>query len=437
MDSFEVAVVEVREEETGPPLVSAERTTILIYSGFLIVILNFMSPAVGFHIIPLSFVLKNKLHLSATALATFGLWASIPGYLSFAFGMVRDFWNPFGHGDRGYLVFFGCLSCAIFATFAFVPVSEAALLASALLTTVCFLFLWGAWNGLGSTIGQQLAMSGRISSLWNTAGTVTTFVALLLGGVVSGQMELMTTDGAIRTLYLLAAGIMASIIVIGLWRPRAVFDHLHSAPNRHLDLIADLSRLARHWPIYPALFAWLLWNFSPGTSTVLQYFMANTLHASDAQWGAWNAIYSIAFLPTFALFGFLSPRYPLSRLLWWGTIVAVPQMVPLLYIHSAAAALIAAVPIGLMGGVANAAFMDLLIRSCPRGLEGTLMMMSWSMYSFAGAFGNLVGTELYDHYGGFPACVLATTLVYALILPTLLFVPRHLTATPDGQFFDA
>ena len=132
-----------------------------------------------------------------------------------------------------------------------------------------------------------------------------------------------------------------------------------------------------------------------------------------------------------------SARAILSRLLWWGTIVAVPQMVPLLFIHSAAAALIAAVPIGLMGGVANAAFMDLLIRSCPRGLEGTLMMMSWSMYSFAGAFGNLVGTELYDHYGGFPACVLATTLVYALILPTLLFVPRHLTATPDGQFFDA
>ena len=394
-----------------------------------------MSPAVGFHIIPLSFVLKNKLHLSATALATFGLSASIPGYLSFAFGMVRDFWNPFGHGDRGYLLRLSVL--CIFATFAFVPVSRGRAARQRVAHDRLFSLSGAPGTDLGSTIGQQLAMSGRISSLWNTAGTVTTFVALLLGGVVSGQMELMTTDGAIRTLYLLAAGIMASIIVIGLWRPRAVFDHLHSAPNRHLDLIADLSRLARHWPIYPALFAWLLWNFSPGTSTVLQYFMANTLHASDAQWGAWNAIYSIAFLPTFALFGFLSPRYPLSRLLWWGTIVAVPQMVPLLIHPSPAAALVAAVPIGLMGGVANAAFMDLLIRSCPRGLEGTLMMMSWSMYSFAGAFGNLVGTELYDHYGGFPACVLATTLVYALILPTLLFVPRHLTATPDGQFFDA
>jgi len=57
-------------------------------------------------------------------------------------------------------------------------------------------------------------------------------------------------------------------------------------------------------------------------------------------------------------------------LLLWGTVVAVPQMVPLLFIHSIAGAFIAAVPIGLMGGVGTAAYLDLIIRSCPRGLQG-------------------------------------------------------------------
>ena len=412
-----------------------ERTRILLYAGVVIVALNFVSPAAGFHIIPLSFVLKNKLHLSATELATFTLWAGIPGYLSFAFGVVRDFWNPFGMGDRGYFVFFGTLSFAVFTTFAFLPVSEPVLLASALLGTICFLFLWGAWNGLGSTISRQLAMSGQISSLWNVAGTMAAFAALLLGGVLSGWLEGMSAGSAIRTLYLLVAAVMASISAMGLWKPKAVFAHLSREPGKHKYLLADLSRLLRHWPIYPALFIWLLWNFSPGTSTVLQYFMADTLHASDAQWGAFNAIFSIAFLPTFALFGILSPSVPLAKLLWWGTLFAVPQMVPLLFLHSANAVLLAAVPMGLMGGVANAAYMDLLIRACPRGLEGTLMMMAWSMYALAGNFGNLLGTDLYDHHGGFPACVLATTIVYALILPALLLVPRRLIATPDGQFF--
>ena len=151
--------------DTARPAVE-RRTQILFYSGTIIVAVLFISPAVGFHVIPLSFVLKNKLHLSANALATFTLWAGIPGYLSFAFGMVRDYWNPFGIGDRGYFVLFGALAAAVFAIFAFLPVSEPELLASALLGSFCFLFLWSAWNGLGSTIGQQLSMSGQISSLF-------------------------------------------------------------------------------------------------------------------------------------------------------------------------------------------------------------------------------------------------------------------------------
>jgi hypothetical protein len=48
-------------------------------------------------------------------------------------------------------------------------------------------------------------------------------------------------------------------------------------------------------------------------------------------------------------------------------------------------------------------------------------------------FGDVLGTNLYDHYGGFTVCVIAITVVYALILPTLLLVRRQLIATADGQ----
>ena len=108
-------------------------------------------------------------------------------------------------------------------------------------------------------------------------------------------------------------------------------------------------------------------------------------------------------------------------------------MIPLLFIHSVTGALIAAVPIGLMGGVATAAYLDLLIRSCPRGLQGTTLMMSGSLFFIASRFGDVLGTNLYDYYGNFAACVIAITIVYALILPTLLLVPKRLIATADGQ----
>jgi hypothetical protein len=108
-------------------------------------------------------------------------------------------------------------------------------------------------------------------------------------------------------------------------------------------------------------------------------------------------------------------------------------MVPLLFVQSVTAALIAAVPIGLMGGIATAAYLDLMIRCCPRGLQGTMLMMSAALYAIVQGLGNLLGTYLYDYFGGFAVCVIAITAAYALILPTLLLVPGRLTSTPDGQ----
>jgi hypothetical protein len=119
--------------------------------------------------------------------------------------------------------------------------------------------------------------------------------------------------------------------------------------------------------------------------------------------------------------------------LWWGTLIGIPQMIPLLFVHSANEVLIAAVAMGLLGGIATAAYMDLLIRACPKGLEGTMMMLSWSMYALAVNVGNYWGTDIYQYHGGFVACVIATTIVYALIIPVILLVPKPLISTADAR----
>jgi Na+/melibiose symporter-like transporter len=276
-------------------------------------------------------------------------------------------------------------------------------------------------------------MSGQISAVWNIALSIPTVGALLLGGALSDLLEDRNADQAARILFLVGAAIMAAVALYAAWRPGSVFDNVRTEQETAAHPLQDLKRLVGHWPIYPALLIWLLWNFAPGSTTPLQYYLQNTLHAADAQWGQWNAIFAVSFIPTFMVFGLLCQRFPLRTLLAWGTVVAIPQLVPLLFIHSVTGALIAAVPIGLMGGVATAAYMDLIIRSCPRGLEGTTLMMSGGLYWIASRFGDVLGTHLYDSYGGFAACVVAITIVYALILPTLLLVPRHLIATADGQ----
>jgi Major Facilitator Superfamily len=429
MDRPEVTVVAIAPANLPP----SARHRIFLYLGILIVLSALGSPSGGLFDIPISFFLKNKLHLQAHEVANFRLAAAVPLYLSFVFGFIRDIRNPFAMKDRGFMLLFGGVSAVIYVFFAFTPISYVTLLAAVVLLTTSFLFVASAQNGLTSTIGQQHAMTGQISAAWNIFLSIPTFVALLIGGALSGLLEDRNADQAARILFLVGAAIMASIAVFAVWKPRDVFDNVRIERSTGGQPMKDLRRLVRHWPIYPALLIWLLWNFAPGSATPLQYHLQNDLHATDAQWGQWNAIFAASFIPTFIVYGLLCRKLSLQTLLLWGTVVAIPQMVPLLFIHSVTGALVAAVPIGLMGGVATGAYMDLIIRSCPPGLQGTTLMMSGSLYYIVSRFGDVLGTSLYDHYGGFTVCVVAITIVYALILPTLLLVPKQLTATTDGQ----
>jgi len=409
------------------------RTRILIYLGVLLVLLGFGSPGSGLIGLPISFLLKNKLHLEAHEMAIFGLIVGAPAYVSFLFGFARDTWNPFGMRDRGFVVLFGSLCASLYVLFAFTPVTYQSLLIASLLLGTSFLFVSSAQNGLTSALGQQHVMSGQVSTAWNIFGSLPGIAALLLGGSLSDLMEGRDATRAAHLLFLIGAAVMAVVALYGLWKPAAVFDNLQVERPPDAHPVDDIKRLVRHWPIYPALLIWFLWNFAPGSGTPLQYYLQDALHAEDSQWGQWNAIFAASFIPTFLVYGILCRKFPLRPLLFWGTVVAIPQFIPLLFINSVTGALIAAVPIGLMGGVATAAYLDLMIRSCPGGLQGTLLMMSAALYAIVAGLGNLLGTNLYDHFGGFTVCVIAITVVYALILPVLLLVPKRLIETADGQ----
>ncbi len=226
------------------------------------------------------------------------------------------------------------------------------------------------------------------------------------------------------------------IAVFGLWKPVSVFGHIYEKPQaRGADLVGNVRRLVKHKAVYPAVLICFLWNFAPGAATPLQFYLSNELHASDSVYSYYNGIFAAAFIPTFLLYGFLCKRVSLNKLLWWGTIVAVPQMIPLAFIHSANLALVLAAPIGLMGGVATAAYFDLAIRSCPPGLQGTLMMLVEGVFALSARAGDLLGSWIYHSSptDGFTYCVIATTVVYALILLLIPLTPKALIATRDGE----
>lgn len=401
----------------------------LLYFGWLTLFIALATPAGYLVDIQTSYLLKNQLHATATEISTFRLVTGIPVYLAFVFGLARDQWNPLGLRDRGFFLIFAPATAVAFIWMAYSGFSYAGLVIGMLLAMLSSRFIAAAYQGLIALVGQEKLMSGRLSALLNVVGSVPVVAGAFASGYISDHL-------AAKEAFLLMAMFAFLIAVLALWKPVSVFGHIYEKPQaRGTDLVGNVRRLVKHKAVYPAVLICFLWNFAPGAATPLQFYLSNELHASDSVYSYYNGIFAAAFVPTFLLYGFLCKKVSLNKLLWWGTIVAVPQMVPLAFIHSANLALVLAAPIGLMGGVATAAYFDLAMRSCPPGLQGTLMMLVDGVLALSARAGDLLGSWIYNSSPthGFTYCVIATTVVYALILLLIPLTPKALIATRDGE----
>jgi hypothetical protein len=407
---------------------SARNTrAILWYFGPLTLLIYLVVPE-SLLDIPTTYMLKDQLHATATEVSLFRLLIGIPIYLGFIFGMIRDLWNPFNLRDRGLLLLFAPLTAAIYIVIAFGHVGYTELLIGMTAAFLSSRLIVAAYQGLIALIGQEALMSGRLSTLWNTFFFVPLVAATIAGGFIAEHMTP-------RETFLMAAGLTLLVAAFGFWKPGAVFSHTYDNPlARGSNLFGDIKRLFKHRAIYPAVLINFLWYFQPGINTPMQFHLTNVLHASDAIYADFLGIYWANYVPTFLLYGFLCTRMPLRKLLWWSTLIGIPQMIPLAFIHSGNEALLIAIPMGLMSGLANAAFYDLAMRSCPAGLQGTFMMLIAAVYALALRGGDVLGTWIYSNStNGFVNCVIASVVLFALIVPLIPWIPKEVTATADGE----
>ncbi len=413
-----------------------KRLQAFAFGGLVLVLMNFSGPTGGMIDIPVTFFLKNRMHLQSNQLAVFKLWIGLPLIVGFVFGFIRDRWSPFGGGDRAHLMVFGAATALIYGAMALANPTYSVFLGGLFVATMAFRMVSSAAYGITNTLAQKHAVSGQMSSVISIGSALPDLISFIGGGLLSQTLEGQGAAAAARVLFLCAGGLMVAIALLAIVGPKWVFDEARD-PLPAAHPLSDLKRIARHWPIYPAMLIQLLWQFAPATGTVLQYHIVDHLHATDAQWGAWQGIFFGSFLPVYALYGWLSQKVALRPLLWVGFGLAVFQMAPLLLVHGAVGALIAAVPMGILGSIAQAALVDLVIRSAPRGCQGMMMMLFYAFYYFSVRAGDLLGTWIYDKHGGFIPTVVVTIIVYALILPVILLVPARLTATKDGEIIGA
>ena len=86
----------------------------------------------------------------------------------------------------------------------------------------------------------------------------------------------MTENLSPRHTFLMVLVMTTTLSVFGVWKPRSVFSHAYNNPHpKGTNFLGDVKRLLRHRAIYPVVLINLLWNFTPGSYTPMQFFLTN------------------------------------------------------------------------------------------------------------------------------------------------------------------
>ena len=417
---------QIARDDTPQPAQAASEARAAIIGYFLILSLavGLGTPA-GLAAIPIGYYLKDNLHLSPVQLAMFVVIAGAPAYFGFLPGFMRDRFRPRMMGDRAYLLAGAAIALAAYLYLGTAPINYTRLLYATLAAGVAYLIILAGAQALMAGVAQAHLMTGRLAVVSGVATYVPAVISAFLGGWLVAHVPP-------RGTFIVAACVTAVIAVQAFWRLGAVVAFDETGVRKESGRAA-ISRLARYRPIWPAAAIFFLWSFGPGWGTPMFYHLTETVKVSSELYGTFTALQWLFFIPSAVLYGPLCKRFSLASLLWWGTLIAILQGPIMFFAQSPASAIVVAVLFGLFGGLPTAAYVDLIMRSCPKGLEGTGMMLAvTTAYALSTNFGNLLGSWIYAQ-GGFAAAVIITTLATAAIVPVLWLVPEHIAAGRDGE----
>jgi predicted MFS family arabinose efflux permease len=404
----------------------SDERAILVYFSVLLLTIGLGAPT-GIVAIPVGYLLKDRLHLLPFQFALFGAIAATPAYLSAVLGYIRDRFRPRRMGDRGYLLGGALLAVAAYLYVGTIhAITYANLLFATLIAGLAYLVIIAAAQALTATVAQANSMTGRLSVISGLAIYIPATLSALIGGWLVAHLP----PGAT---FIVAGCVTAIVVGQAFWRLRAVGAIEDAGPHIGTHPVA-ITRLLRHRPLWPATVIFFLWNFGPGWGTPMFFHLTNTVRVSSQVLGAYVAVSSLSVIPSAMAYAPLCRRFSLGSTLWWGTAVGVLQGPIMFMVQSPASAIVVAVLNGLFGGFPTAAYTDLIMRSCPKGLEGSGMMLAFITTSAtASNAGNLLGSWIYSR-GGFAPAVIITTLATALIIPMLWWwVPAEVTVGREGD----
>ena len=401
-----------------------ERRAIVLAFGVMMLTVGLAEPF-GIVNVPILYMLKDDLGLRPSSVAIFEAIVLAPVYLGFLFGFLRDRWQPFGLGDRAYILMAAPLAMCGYALLAALEMSYATLLGVAFVVMIAFQFITTAVQASLTVVAQRHARTGGRSAIGEIVEVAPKIIALGAGGWLVAYVSPSMT-------FAIAAALTAAIALQALWGPQAIFARLEATSTASEGPWAALRRLMRHPPLWPTIGILFLWNFAPGWETPLFYYLSEGVGISSQAFGLCKAINLGAIAVTALLYGYMCERYALKRLLIWAVAINTLPGLLFLLIYDASGAVAVSAIVGLACGLGNVAVFDLLLRSCPKDLEGTATMLGLAALTAADVAGDLFGSYTFEQ-GGFLPCLVLDALATVLILPLLQRLPVSVLNSREGE----
>lgn len=380
-------------------------------------------------ILPFRYLLKDRLHLPADAMAGFFALAGMAWYFKPLAGILSDSFPLFGTRRKSYLLL-SALSAGVFwLLLAVVPKRYGPLLWVDIVINAMIVLASSATGGLLVEQGQASGATGRFSALRNVTYTGAGLVGSPIAGWLAKYAFGWTCGLAAACFFLLIPAVLTLLHEPRCPPPSA--DARRAAFGALKSQWLTLRRTRAMW--LAALFQFCFF-VAPGFLTPLFYYQTDTDHFTSTFIGLLGIANGAAGVLGSLAYARLCRRHSMRVLLVWAIVIGSVAPLGYLHYHTHADAWVVESVYGLAVGLGSVVTFDMAARAAPAGSEAlayALLMSAANIgIQLSDVFGSYMNTRWHIAFTHLVPINAVTTLLTLLLIPLL---PPALLDGRDGD----
>jgi MFS family permease len=387
--------------------------------------------------LPLTFLLKEQLHLNERQYSAFTAISDWAWYIKPAFGLLSDRVPIWGSRRRSYLILMGSTLLGTWLGLSLMPAYRYGPLLGALGTSAMALaFMNTVTSGLLAELSRLSGASGRLNSLRQLASQMAILLAAPLGGWAAEHWPFQQVAMA-------AAGVALILLTGTLYLAReprspaaggAREEKGEGSSRRVAEAALPLSAALRSRTVWLAFGFILLVELAPGLNTPLLYYQRDVLQFPKPLFGQIQLVGAVAAILAALAYARICQRQSMRLVLPAVLVLHAAATLSWIALRSPESALAIKGLTGFTVTLGNLVIFDLATRAAPRGVEGTVLALLFAGVNIALRVSDLFGTYLHEalhwDFSSLVALNAGTTLLAVLLVPLL---PRQLIARRDGD----